>query len=105
MGKNDEALGRYFADNNRYADLINGFVLNGQQIIHAEDLSPMDSRNHGGRKSRSKYRDLIRNTAFGVNFVILGVENQEEVNYVMPVRCMDYDAREYGRQIAKRRKE
>ena len=106
MGKNDEALGRYFADNHRYADLINGFILNGQQIVRAEDLSPMDSRTHGSRKSKkSKYRDLIRRTAFGANFVILGVENQKEVNYVMPVRCMDYDAREYTRQISKRRRE
>ena len=39
MGKNDEVLGRYFADNNRYADLINGFVLHGKQILRAEDLS------------------------------------------------------------------
>lgn len=106
MGKNDEALGRYFADNNRYADLINGFVLNGRQVIRAEDLSVMDSRTHGSRKSKnSKYRDLIRKAVFGANFAIIGVENQGEVNYIMPVRCMAYDAGEYERQVSERRKE
>lgn len=106
MGKHDEVLGRYFADNNRYADLINGFVLNGKQLVKAEDLSIMDSRVHGQKKNNSsKYRDLIRRTAFGVNFAIIGIENQEEVNYAMPVRSMGYDVREYERQISKRRKE
>ena len=82
MGRNDEALVRYFADNNRYADLINGFVLNGQQIIKAEDLRPTDSRIHEKEKNKkSKYRDLIRSTAFGANFAIIGVENQAEVHY------------------------
>ena len=106
MGKNDEALGRYFADNKRYADLVNGFALNGRQVIKAEDLSPLDSRVHGKKNSKnSKYRDLIRRTAFGVNFAVIGVENQNEVHYAMPVRSMGYDVREYERQIAKRRRE
>ena len=106
MGKNDEALGRYFADNKRYADLVNGFALNGRQVIKAEDLSPLDSRVHGKKNSKnSKYRDLIRRTAFGVNFAVIGVENQDEVHYAMPVRSMGYDVREYERQIAKRRRE
>lgn len=106
MGKNDETLGRYFADNKRYADLINGFALKGHQVIKAEDLSPLDSRARGKKNSRnSKYRDLIRRTAFGVNFAVIGVENQNEVHYAMPVRSMGYDVREYERQIAKRRRE
>lgn len=106
MGKNDEVLERYFTDNNRYADLINGFVLNGRQVIKAEDLSPLDSRTRGRKNSNnSKYRDLIRRTAFGANFAIIGIENQEEVHYGMPVRCMGYDVGEYEKQIAERRKE
>ena len=106
MGKNDEVLGRYFADNNRYADLINGFVLHGKQILRAEDLSAMDSRTGGRRKGEtSKYRDLIRHAVFGANFIIIGVENQDDVNYTMPVRSMGYDVREYERQLSKRRRE
>ncbi len=105
MGKDDEVLSRYFADNERYADLINGFVLNGRQVIKAEDLEVLDSRSNDHRKGKtSKHRDLIRRAAFGANFIIIGVENQSEVHYMMPVRCMGYDVREYERQSSERRK-
>lgn len=105
MGKEDDALCRYFADNERYADLINGFIMNGRQVIKAEDLSPLDSRYSGsGKKNNSRYRDLIRKVAFGADFAIVAVENQEEVHYLMPVRCMGYDVREYERQSNIRRK-
>ena len=106
MGKYDEVLGCYFEDNKRYADLINGFIFNGRQLIKAENLSALDSRVRGKKNNRnSQYRDLIRRTAFGANFAIVGVENQEEVHYAMPVRIMGYDVREYERQLAKRRRE
>ena len=51
-----------------------------------------------------KYRDLVRKAAFGVNFAIIGIENQEYVDYTFPVRNMTYDAGEYEKQIAKMRK-
>lgn len=105
MGKEDEALCRYFADNERYADLINGLVLKGKEIIKAEDLTVQDSRNNGAEKRKgSKYRDMLRRAAFGANFAIIGVENQKEVHYLMPVRCMGYDVREYERQTRESRK-
>ena len=34
------------------------------------------------------------------NYVILGVENQMEVHYAMPVRNMVYDALQYDKQVA-----
>ena len=43
-----------------------------------------------------KHRDLLKFAAMmqdsHVNYVILGVENQMEVHYAMPVRNMVYDA-------------
>lgn len=47
---------------------------------------------------RSKYRDSIRRVALGVNFAVVGIESQEEVNYLMSLRTMEYDAAEYSRQ-------
>ena len=106
MGKEDDALCRYFADNERYADLINGFIMQGRQVIKADDLSAQDSRYSDSKKKKgSRYRDLIRKAAFGASFVIIGMENQEEVHYLMPVRCMGYDVREYERQSSARRKQ
>ena len=74
------------------------------------DLTELDSRtgqfdaSAGQKKRREKLkdrrRDLIRKAAFGVNFMVFGIENQEEVNYLMPLRCMSYDVEEYERQTA-----
>ncbi len=99
---------RCLSDNRRYADLINGFVFRGRQILHEKDLKEMDTqtgiwerrRYWKKRKARPKYRDLLRKAALGVNFAVIGVENQEEVNYLMPLRSMGYDVGEYERQAA-----
>jgi len=107
-------VNRYLSDNERYADLINGCEFGGEQIIVAGDLTDIDSQvnasqeGNSGKKSnnwkmkprKTKYRDLIRKLAFGVNFMVVGIENQEEVHYLMPLRTMEYDAREYCRQAA-----
>ena len=124
--EHDLVTARYLSDNERYADLLNGYGFGGAQIISAEDLSELDSRtglwqkkrqagaadkgksllhgqvafNHKGRKQKAKYRDLIRKVAFGVNFAVIGIENQEEVHYLMPLRVMSYDAAEYERQAS-----
>ena len=108
-------VNRYLSDNERYADLINGCEFGGEQIIAAEDLQDIDTQVNssleGNRKEKkpdnrkTKYRDLIRKLAFGVNFLVVGIENQEEVHYLMPLRTMEYDVREYQRQAAKIRKE
>lgn len=98
----------YFYDTERFADLINGVVCSGRQILLPSDLTDMDSQTgqfdaSAGREKQQKElkdrrRDLIRKAAFGVNFMVLGIENQEEVNYLMPLRCMSYDVEEYERQ-------
>lgn len=32
-------------------------------------------------------------------FALIGIESQKEVDYTMPVRCMEYDARRYMSQV------
>ena len=41
--KQDLLAKRYYSDNRRFADLINGIVWNGIQIVKQEDLSEMDT--------------------------------------------------------------
>ena len=94
----DLLLKRYYADNDRYADLINGLTFEGNQVLHGSDLQEMDSRiigfldipfvrNRRKRwRGREKYRDLIRRVALGVSFVVIGIENQEEIDYSIPLR-------------------
>ena len=101
----------YFRDNARYADVINGIGCAGQQLVHAEDLQEADSQTIVGnwlriprKSSRVRIRDMVRKVAFGVNFAIVGFENQEKVDFCMPLRCMVYDAGEYEKQAGKIRK-
>lgn len=111
--KQDLLLKRFLSDDERYADLINGLGFNGKQIVSASDLSELDSQTGqygkvSGKKEnssgKSKMRDLIRKVAFGINFTVIGIENQEEVHYLMPLRVMSYDSGEYQRQAAQIKK-
>ncbi|MCM1123089.1 MAG: hypothetical protein NC416_10935 [Eubacterium sp.] len=100
----------YLCNPERFADLINGVMCSGKRILSPTDLSDMDSQtgfhghslDHGNNIARKKqrYRDLIKKAAFGVNFMVIGIENQEEVHYLMPLRSMAYDVAEYERQAA-----
>ena len=104
--EHNSVVNRYLSDNERYADLINGCEFGGEQIIAAEALGDVDTQVNAYKKpnEKTKYRDIIRKAAFGVNFMVVGIENQEEVHYLMPLRVMEYDAKEYARQASAVRK-
>lgn len=99
---------RCLSDNERYADLINGTVFGGRQLLRAQDLEDLDSQaivKHGKASGRRKqyrphYHDLIKKAAFGVNFAVISLEDQDKVHYLMPLRNMAYEAAEYDRQAA-----
>ena len=93
--KQDLLAKRYYSDNRRFADLINGIVCNGIPIVKQEDLSEMDTENGQGKR-----RDLVRKAVFGVNFAVLGLENQEKLDYRLPLRVLGYEAGEYEHQAA-----
>ncbi|MCM1439646.1 MAG: Rpn family recombination-promoting nuclease/putative transposase [Roseburia sp.] len=119
----------YLDDNDRYADIINGVCCEGRQTVAGDDLEELDTqtgfiwkplfmgvKRHKGTnvstrakssknaKSGIKIRDTLRKAAFGVNFAIIGIENQESTDYSIPLRNMSYDAGEYERQAAKIRR-
>ena len=41
---------------------------------------------------------MIKKAAFGVNFAVISLEDQDKVHYLMPLRNMVYEASEYDRQ-------
>ena len=53
--------------------------------------------------SVQQYRDILKSASIkthqSVVYVLLGIENQTNVHYAMPVRNMIYDALQYGRQV------
>ena len=97
---------RCLSDNERYADLINGAVFGGRQLLQPQDLTDRDSHviMRRGKASEKKknykplYHDLIKKAAFGVNFAVISLEDQDKVHYLMPLRNMAYEASEYDRQ-------
>ena len=98
MGK-DVKWKAYFHDNSRCADLINGVGCGGAQIVKDTDLQEVDTT------VREKSRDILRKVAFGTNFMIVGIENQEEKDYGLPLRTMFYDVADYEKQMSKIKKE
>ena len=107
IGKKDISLARYFDDNARCADLLNGYVFHGDQVIAAEDVQEVDSRVTGIEinpveneiKYTQQFRDFVRKTIFGVGCVIVEIENQERIHYAMPIRVLSEEAKEYERQM------
>lgn len=105
---------RFLADNNRFSDLLNGLIFQGKMVIKPEDLLEMDTQSgiwqlpdfirNKQRKKKIKARDLIRKMAFGTNFVVYGIENQESVDYSLPLRTMIYDTGVYEQQTSLIRK-
>ena len=93
--KQDLLAKRYYSDNRRFADLINGIVCNGIPIVKQEDLSEMDTETGQGKR-----RDLVRKAVFGVNFAVLGLENQEKLDYRLSLRVLGYEVGAYEHQAA-----
>ena len=98
MGK-DVEWKSFFQDNHRYADIINGIGCSGVQFVKDTDLQEVDT------SSKKKSRDMLRRVAFGMNFVLVGIENQEELDYELPLRNMHYDVTQYQKQASEIRKE
>ncbi len=101
----------------RFADVFNVFLHEGKQVIRPEELEERNveellSLNYGVNNEeivKQKWRDLINRavvaTANGTCYVLLGIENQSEIHYAMPVKNMIYDAINYGAQVEAARRE
>ncbi len=102
MGKLDREMKEYFSDNRRYADLWNGSLFQGRQLICPEDLrenSPVVT--YGNKEAHlERTSDLAMKQFRGNQVLALWiVENQENIDYSMPARVMVQEALQYGRQL------
>lgn len=111
MGKKDIATKQYMRDPQHFADFFNGYFYNGQEVIDWTTLEEIDASmisivpTVSGRRGKSvqKYRDIIKRSIIMHNsqsyYAILGIENQSDIHYAMPVRNMLYDALAYTQQV------
>lgn len=112
--KTDTVLKNFWRDNEHFADLFNAALFDGEKVIQPDALEEADTdissiiKLKGHADTLQKILDVVKKSAYGVDFVILGLENQQHVHYGMPLRVMLGDAlgyyKEYA-QIAKKNKE
>lgn len=68
-----------------------------------------DGKGYNAKKRNKKYAESIKasrdnikirkkSTVYGVEFVLLGLESQENIHYAMPMRVMGYDYAAYKKQ-------
>lgn len=106
MGRGDVAVKQWIGDKKRFADLFNGIVFRGKQIVLPEELEPIPgessilvSDQKRTEKSVQKYRDIVMRWKQGTQLAVLACENQEQVHYAMAVRNMLYDSLTYAEQV------
>ena len=90
-------------------------LFDGKQILKPEELQEADTDLSSVLKINShaetiqKVFDVVKKTAYGVDFMIWGLENQDNVHYAMPLRHMLNDSLVYLKEcneiIAVNRKE
>lgn len=92
--KPDIILKNFWKNNERFADIFNAYLFQGEQIIKSEDLTEADTdissliKFNGHAETLGKVFDVVKKSANGVDYVILGLENQSKIHYAMPLRHM-----------------
>ena len=103
MGAKDTKAKEYLSDNERFADLCNAVLFDGEQVVRAENLEEKDTTEvlsvFGTDEKEiqfQRWRDILKQVvvkSYGdVYFMLVGLEHQSEIHYAMPVRVMIYDA-------------
>ena len=106
MGKADVNVNIWLSEKKRFANLFNGVIYGGRQVILPEDLEEVNTvssvsvKNRTGKtKNMKKYRDIIMKWRNQATFVLLANESQDMVHYAMPHKVMLYDGMDYETQI------
>lgn len=115
MGKSDTISKDLLQDNSYFADTINNGLFNGKPVVNKDELVELDSTELTVVKDEikkfitvQKYRDVLKQATIRKDdkaiYVILGIENQTDIHYAMPVKNLFYDALRYARQVEATRK-
>ena len=132
MGKLDDMTKELYENDLVFADTMNVLFFDGESMIRAQDLSPLDpteehtifdddfvsiteseektdkTQRKAEAFSNQKYRDVLRmlqtqNGKLEVR-IIVGAEIQSHIHYAMPIRNFEYDALNLSRQLSARQK-
>lgn len=106
--KPDTILKNYWSNNEQFADFFNAVLFEGEQVIKPDELEDVDTEEstilehreyaESIKASRDTIKIQKKSSAYGVQFVMLGMEGQEHIHYAMPMRVMGYDYGTYKKQ-------
>ena len=109
MGAKDSITYEYMKQPEQFADIFNGSLFNGEEVIDPKKLREMDTTSialpfgqDGAAIPKQKERDLLKmvlKTDGKAAYCILGVENQGKIHGAMAVRNMLYDALTLAEQV------
>jgi len=92
-----------------FADAFNKYLYHGRQVIKPEKLRELDTAEiavpYGSGDSgvpEQKYRDVLKMmmTDGDAAYCLLGIENQSDIHYAMPVKNGIYDFMQLAHQVA-----
>ena len=101
MGRKDTITKQFLSQPDVFADAFNYYIFDGKQVIKAKDLDEQDPTETavmeklGKVFTKQKMRDVlklctIRRSKYAT-LVLLGIEAQANVSYIMPVKDYLYD--------------
>lgn len=97
-------LKEFFSKPEHFADVINAVFFDGNEVVCPEMLMEADTDVSSTIQVKDKtislerFRDVVKKTVYGCDWVIVGLENQLKVHYGMPLRTMTYDVLNYLKQ-------
>jgi len=112
MGKTDTITKKYMENPVIFADAFNQFLYHGDQIIAPARLTELDTTGivipygaDGAGVPEQKYRDVLKllhaMTDGDAAYCVMGIENQAEIHYALPVRNGVYDFLQLSHQVSK----
>ena len=115
MGNPNIVTKDYMQDPQHFADAFNYYAFDGRQVVRAEKLLEADPTelaiifSEDKKEFVEKFRDVLKQCILmeddKFSYLMIGIENQTDIHYAMPVKNMIYDALEYGKQVSRRAKE
>lgn len=109
MGKKDTVTKEYMRNPVVFADAFNQYLYHGRQVIKPERLRELDTTEiavpYGSGDAavpEQRYRDVLKTVMTDGNraYCILGIENQSDIHYAVPVKNGLYDFMQLARQVA-----
>ncbi|MBQ7416989.1 MAG: Rpn family recombination-promoting nuclease/putative transposase, partial [Acidaminococcaceae bacterium] len=87
-----------------FADIVNGFLFDGEEVIKPEELEDMPGRS--AYRAEKKLHDMERDVAKrwkknDIRIACVGFENQTAPDPLMVLRVLGYDGAEYRAQCLK----